>query len=44
MRFVIDEMKSLTASWRLSKLALRVSRTTSLGAAWFAGARLFLFL
>ena len=40
MGFVIDEPDSLTTSWRLSKLATRVSRTTSPGTAWFAGTRL----
>ena len=40
MGFVIDEPDGLTTSWRLSKLATRVSRTTSPGTAWFAGTRL----
>ena len=40
MGFVIDEPDGLTTSWRLSKLARRVSRTTSPGTAWFAGTRL----
>ncbi len=40
MGFVIDEPDGLTTSRRLSKLATRVSRTTSPGTAWFAGTRL----
>ena len=40
MGFVIDEPDGLTTSWRLSKLATRVSRTTSPRTAWFAGTRL----
>ena len=39
MVFVIDEPDSLPTSWRLSKLATRVSRSTSPGTAWFAGTR-----
>ena len=40
MGFDIDEPDGLTMSWRLSKLATRVSRTTPPGNPWFTGIRL----
>jgi len=44
MGFVIDEPDSLTTSWRLSKFATRVSRTTSPGTAWFAGTKILVLV
>jgi hypothetical protein len=35
--FVSNIRKEILISWRLSKLAMQVSRTTSSGVAWFAG-------